>query len=83
MSHALVAITEQVLVTVGSAGVPVLATVASSYLSRLVKVMTRVPQVYRFKIDHGVVHVAVVVAIGDTAQGRKPLNGAADKDRGS
>jgi hypothetical protein len=78
MFHALVAVMQQVLVTVGSAAVLVLATVASSYLSRLFKAMARLPQAHRFKIDHGAVHVDVMITTGDTPQGRKPLNDAAD-----
>jgi hypothetical protein len=83
MFQALVAIMQQVLVTVGSAAVLVLAAAATRYLSRLIKAMTRVPRTHRFMIGHGVVHVAVMITIGGTLQGRKTLNDAVDDGRRS
>lgn len=42
-------------------------------VSRLIKISAEKPRTHRFKIDLGVVSVAVVITIGGTRQARKSL----------
>lgn len=65
---------QQILVTVGSATVLMLAAVAFGYLPRLIKTMAKVPQAHRFKIDHGAVRVDIAITIGGESRGRKPVS---------
>jgi hypothetical protein len=62
---------EQVLATVGSAGVLVLAAVAGKRLSWLGAAGAKAMPIRLFKINHGTVRIAIEITIGDEQAGRK------------
>jgi hypothetical protein len=75
---------QQVLVTVCSAGVLVLATVAGTCWSRLLKFGAKArAHLFKFKINHGTVRVAVEITIGSARHERESLTGAKDSGRDS